>query len=49
MKGLRINIYLTSTAKEKGNKLAALLGLPFSRLLGFLIDYYIRKEKINLD
>lgn len=46
---MRVNIYFTEKGKTKADKLASILGLPLSRLFNFLVEYYVRKEKINLD
>ncbi|GEM_PF-4249246 len=46
---MRTNIYFTDEARKKADRLAELLGLPLSRLFNYLIEYYIRKEKINID
>ena len=44
---MRINIYLKDEVRARARGLAEMLGLPLSRLLGFLVDYYIRKESIT--
>lgn len=45
---MRTNIYFSKVGKEKADKLAAYLGLPLSRLFAYLIEYYVRKEKIKI-
>lgn len=42
-------MYFTKENKEKADKLANHIGVPLSRLMTFLIEYYIRKEKIKFD
>lgn len=46
---MRTNIYFTPENRAKADALAKMLGLPISRLFNFLIEYYLRKEKIDLN
>jgi hypothetical protein len=46
---MRTNIYFTPENRARADALAKLLGLPLARLFNFLIEYYLRKEKIKLD
>jgi antitoxin component of RelBE/YafQ-DinJ toxin-antitoxin module len=46
---MRILSYYNDAIRFKAEKVSTMLGLPVSRLLGFLLDYYIRKEKIVLE
>lgn len=48
VKTMRANIYFSKVGKEKADRLAAYLGLPLSRLFAYLIEYYVRKEKIKI-
>jgi antitoxin component of RelBE/YafQ-DinJ toxin-antitoxin module len=44
---MRTNIYLSPENKQKAKALAESLGLPLSRLFVFLVEYYLRNEKLK--
>lgn len=45
---MRVNIYLSNETRPRVVRLAEIMNLPLSRLFAFLVEYYVRKEGINL-